>query len=347
MKITEGLYHANDRNLMSFSEELDYLGKRFVIGYVIVVLLTLAGYLYLAWDALNLFPFNLFVGGLIALLITILVLCCTISFAEIRTLLSMFIALAIIVALPLILLAHVTGGPSAYFLLVVTPLGIHVLYPNLTSYWRSVICWSSVLLILVLLIGAELLTNLTKRLLINLLPIEGTAGVKTEISFLLPIVSATVLMYHCMLYFMKMNEVRIAMKTAENIAEMTSDTVVSSEKFDELYAKIIEFMEKEKPYLHSDFSIAQLSMQLGTNATYISKAIKANNPAMNFNLLVNNYRIQRVKEMAADHKGRYTLEFMYLSAGFTNQSTFNKVFRQIEGITPTEFLKTCDEAKEN
>ncbi len=35
----------------------------------------------------------------------------------------------------------------------------------------------------------------------------------------------------------------------------------------------------------------------------------------------------------------YHNKYIYLSAGFRHQSTFNKVFKEIEGITPSEYIK--------
>ena len=31
--------------------------------------------------------------------------------------------------------------------------------------------------------------------------------------------------------------------------------------------------------------------------------------------------------------------YIYTEAGFTSQSTFNRVFKQLEGITPSEYME--------
>ncbi|WP_370567614.1 helix-turn-helix domain-containing protein [Dysgonomonas sp. Marseille-P4677] len=33
------------------------------------------------------------------------------------------------------------------------------------------------------------------------------------------------------------------------------------------------------------------------------------------------------------------MRYIYSSAGFRHQSTFNKVFKELEGITPSEYIK--------
>jgi AraC-like DNA-binding protein len=46
-----------------------------------------------------------------------------------------------------------------------------------------------------------------------------------------------------------------------------------------------------------------------------------------------------VKDMLNnDVDKKYTLHYIYTSAGFRNQSTFNKVFKLLEGITPSEYI---------
>lgn len=45
-----------------------------------------------------------------------------------------------------------------------------------------------------------------------------------------------------------------------------------------------------------------------------------------------------VKKLIKEHKlDRHSLLYAYTSSGFKNQSTFNRVFKDIEGMTPTEF----------
>jgi YesN/AraC family two-component response regulator len=112
----------------------------------------------------------------------------------------------------------------------------------------------------------------------------------------------------------------------------------SEDKHNELYSSILKHFETNKPYINPDFDIAQLAIALNSNGSYISKAIKINRD-MNFNAFVNNYRIEKIKEMIQENNSKFTLEYIYSSSGFKNQSTFNKVFKLIEGITPSEYYK--------
>ena len=98
-----------------------------------------------------------------------------------------------------------------------------------------------------------------------------------------------------------------------------------------------------QPYHKPDFSIIHLANALDTNVTYISKAIKLN-ANTGFITFVNRYRIALVKQLINNNElEKHSLLYVYTSAGFKHQSTFNKVFKQIEGITPTEYLKRNSE----
>jgi YesN/AraC family two-component response regulator len=118
----------------------------------------------------------------------------------------------------------------------------------------------------------------------------------------------------------------------------TADKDDESKKYDYLYARIVEYMEINKPFAKEDFSIMQLAFALNTNAAYLSAAINIKRN-INFSMFVNTYRIENVKRMIQFNSKKYTLEHIYLSSGFKNQSTFNKAFKLYEGITPTEYIK--------
>jgi YesN/AraC family two-component response regulator len=125
-----------------------------------------------------------------------------------------------------------------------------------------------------------------------------------------------------------------------SLPEVSNETEneMKKEGHSELYQNILLYFAKERPYINPDFSILQLALTLDTNISYISKAIKIQRN-MNYKLFVNTFRIEYVKEKMMQDPNRYTLEHIYTSSGFKNHSTFNKAFKQIEGITPTEYYR--------
>jgi len=110
------------------------------------------------------------------------------------------------------------------------------------------------------------------------------------------------------------------------------------EKFDNLYNEIVKCFEEKKLYRDSELTISKLADTLNTNTNYIHQAIQQNKQ-MNFNSFVNMYRINMIKAMIADGwDKKYTLQHIYTSAGFKHQTTFNKVFKSIEGMSPSDYI---------
>lgn len=110
-------------------------------------------------------------------------------------------------------------------------------------------------------------------------------------------------------------------------------------KFEKLYGEILNYFSEKKPYCDPDFTITHLAKDLNSNVKYIAKAIKLKED-INFSVFLNIYRINMIKELIAkDYTNKYTIRYIYTSAGFRHQSTFNKVFKEIEGNTPSEYIK--------
>ncbi len=109
------------------------------------------------------------------------------------------------------------------------------------------------------------------------------------------------------------------------------------EKHTEKYEELMELMNQEKPYLDGSLTLESLSKLLNTNRTYLSQAIKANTENT-FSEFINSYRIDEARRMLLDDKfSNLSIEGIALSVGFNSRSTFNKVFKEFTGITPSYF----------
>ncbi|WP_172282720.1 helix-turn-helix transcriptional regulator [Chryseobacterium sp. LAM-KRS1] len=125
-----------------------------------------------------------------------------------------------------------------------------------------------------------------------------------------------------------------------NITVTEDNSPENVEKYTELFTKIKGIVEDEARFKESDFTVSSLCFVLKTNNMYISKAIKLNG-YNTFNHYINTCRINHVKALIRDSDfNKVTLMEAYTASGFSNQSTFNRVFKQIEGITPSEYVKS-------
>lgn len=132
-------------------------------------------------------------------------------------------------------------------------------------------------------------------------------------------------------------------------SEKDSNSISSEEmeKFNEIFQKIKEAVEERNHFKEDDFTISRLSHIINVNNLYISKAIKVSGYS-NFNHYLNVCRIENVKKLIHENDiNKVTLMYIYTASGFSNQSTFNRVFKQIEGITPSEYLKSLENTLES
>ena len=124
-----------------------------------------------------------------------------------------------------------------------------------------------------------------------------------------------------------------------HISEHIPISAIDKEKFEDLYNKILHFFQEKKPYKDSEYNINKLALSLNTNTTYIYRTLKYIKNT-NFKSFLNQYRINEIKEKLnnKEHE-KYTLKHIYNNAGFSHQATFNRIFKELEGITPSEYIE--------
>lgn len=104
--------------------------------------------------------------------------------------------------------------------------------------------------------------------------------------------------------------------------------------------KILRYMEDKKPFLNADITLPQLAEELGYTRNQLSEIINKGT-GKNFFDFINSYRVQVVKEdLKNPLKDHYTIIAIAFDAGFNSKATFNKAFKSIVGITPSQYKKT-------
>lgn len=106
-----------------------------------------------------------------------------------------------------------------------------------------------------------------------------------------------------------------------------------------LYFRLKSLMELEKPHLNPNLTLKNIADKLSTNTKYLSQVVNHHLGA-NFQNFVNTYRVTEAKEkIASGEFDNLTLFGIALQCGFKNKSTFYKVFKEVTGLTPREYLK--------
>lgn len=132
---------------------------------------------------------------------------------------------------------------------------------------------------------------------------------------------------------------------AQEDAPAQSEAPVRTEKISEAelahyQARIIALMENDRLYLDPELSLAELANRLATNVSVLSAVI---NRAFgkNFNDFVNEYRVRAVQQYLQNNAATHlSLLGIGLECGFNSKSTFNRAFRKLTGVAPSEWVVT-------
>jgi YesN/AraC family two-component response regulator len=104
---------------------------------------------------------------------------------------------------------------------------------------------------------------------------------------------------------------------------------------------IEDYLIKSSVFLDSAVNIYHLCQAFKTNRTYLSAEIN-NQFQMNFRTLINSYRIEEAKKLilqAKELRQAAHFEQIAIDTGFNAYGSFLRVFKAIEGVSPSEYYK--------
>lgn len=117
----------------------------------------------------------------------------------------------------------------------------------------------------------------------------------------------------------------------------TDNQLVQTELNKDLIVQLEIMMIKDKIYLNENLTLADTAHRLDSNTSYLSRLINEHYK-MNFSAYLNQYRIEEAKRMILDDQfNNLSIEGIAKNAGFRSKSTFNQVFKNSTGLTPTDF----------
>lgn len=101
---------------------------------------------------------------------------------------------------------------------------------------------------------------------------------------------------------------------------------------------ILQLIELEKLYLQSKISLHELASRLGKSRHLISRIINAKE-GRTFYDLINGYRVKHLKGLLDDPTNAHlTILSMGLDSGFNSKASLNRIFKNITGLTPRQYL---------
>ncbi|NNC96015.1 MAG: helix-turn-helix domain-containing protein [Chitinophagales bacterium] len=114
---------------------------------------------------------------------------------------------------------------------------------------------------------------------------------------------------------------------------------IAEDKVKGLREKLKGHMISSKPYLDPELSLYQLASQLAITKSELTELLNEH-IGKNFFSFVNSYRVEEVIEKFSDPEyDNLTIIAIAYECGFNSKSTFNSLFKQQTGQTPSEFKK--------
>lgn len=132
---------------------------------------------------------------------------------------------------------------------------------------------------------------------------------------------------------------RIFLKDIKLINSEPSDTKEENNSIKKtLHAKTIQdFLEDSKAYLNPDYTIYDLSKNLGCSYNEVSQIINKE-IGINFSKLINNFRVEESKTVLKEKINNHTIEAIGMMSGFKSRASFYRSFKNSTGLTPSEYL---------
>ena len=113
----------------------------------------------------------------------------------------------------------------------------------------------------------------------------------------------------------------------------------STPKDEALESRLMTALGDEKVYLEADLTLTKLAEKVDSTNKKLSTLLNQHLDT-SFYELVNQYRVQEVKNrLSSGEYGELTLLGVAMDAGFSSKTSFNRIFKNLTGLTPSAYKK--------
>jgi AraC-like DNA-binding protein len=125
----------------------------------------------------------------------------------------------------------------------------------------------------------------------------------------------------------------------EKVKKTYGTSKIEKSQLEEYRNKIINCMEKERPYLDDSLTLKDFSERVGVPHYYVSMTLNTC-LKQNFYTFINMYRIEEVKRLFSDPEySHHTVLRIAFESGFNSKTAFNTMFKKFNGIPPSQYRK--------
>ena len=120
---------------------------------------------------------------------------------------------------------------------------------------------------------------------------------------------------------------------------------LSDDDIEKLKTRLYEVLDGQKPYLNDSLTLGELAALVPISDKKLSELLNQH-VRISFYDLINNYRVETVKrKMQAPGAEQFTLLALAFESGFKSKTSFNRVFKQKTGVSPSQFYDSCRQAE--
>ena len=176
-------------------------------------------------------------------------------------------------------------------------------------------------------------------LIINLLT-GNIAQTLLSTSHYIPAIGLTFFCFS--LSYFGFNQPKLFASSNQNTFDLEQNTdggVLSASMRKSYLANLQRYLANEKPYLNPELTIQELADGVKLPRHYITEILNSE-LNKNFFTLVNDYRIEEIKSrLVKDEFKKSPVLQVALNSGFNSKSSFNAIFKQYTGMTPSEYRR--------
>jgi len=145
------------------------------------------------------------------------------------------------------------------------------------------------------------------------------------------------MLYSVIIYVLSFYGLKNQQIFRKELKEKYKNIKITPEDISRYKTKLLDLMEKEKPYLDPNFTLTKLSTMISV-PSYILSHIFNDQIKLNFPEFINTYRIREIqkklKDPAFDHQKIASIAY---ECGFNSVSSFNTAFKKVTQMTPSEY----------
>jgi len=113
----------------------------------------------------------------------------------------------------------------------------------------------------------------------------------------------------------------------------------SNKDYTEQYRALLKLMEEKKPYLDPELKMSHLTAELKCSNKELTLIFRGS-VQKSFNDFINEYRVNEfIKKINAGEHEKYTIIALSQQCGFNSRSSFFRIFKNVTGQTPQEYMK--------